>query len=81
MKEKQKCPKCGEMRYMTKHHLKDEDGKQTGEIVKLCRDCHDDAEVDYTNRGINTAAPPDISPNEKLQLKYMNGLLPYYSTK
>ena len=47
MKPKEKCPKCDQIRYMTKHHVKDELGRKTGEIKKMCRDCHDDIEEEY----------------------------------
>ena len=81
MKPREKCPKCGQIRYMTKHHVKDELGRKTGEIEKMCRDCHDDVEADYNKRGIATAIPVKITPNEKLQLDYMTGLIPFYATR
>jgi len=81
LKPKEKCPKCDQIRYMTKHHIKDELGRKTGKIEKMCRDCHDDVEADYNNRGITSAAPPKITPNEKLQLDYMTGLIPFYATR
>ncbi len=80
-KEKERCPKCNELRYMTRHHVKDELGRKTGDIEIMCRDCHDDVEEDYNKRGITSAVPPKITPNEKLQLDYMGGLIPFYATK
>jgi len=47
LKQKEKCPKCDQIRYMTKHHVKDELGRKTGEIEKMCRDCHDEVEEEY----------------------------------
>ncbi len=81
MKPKEKCPKCDQIRYMTKHHVKDDLGRKTGEIEKMCRDCHDDVEADYNKRGITSAVPVKITPNEKLQLDYMSGLIPFYATR
>lgn len=66
---------------MTKHHVKDDLGRKTGEIEKMCRDCHDDVEADYNKRGITSAVPVKITPNEKLQLDYMSGLIPFYATR
>ncbi len=81
MKPREKCPKCDQIRYMTKHPVKDELGRKTGEIEKMCRDCHDDIEYDYNKKGITSAVPPKITPNEKLQLDYMSGLIPFYATR
>lgn len=80
-KEKEPCPKCGQLRYMTKHHLKDEDGIKTGDVEIMCRDCHDDAEEEYRLKGITTAAPPKITRNERLKLDYYSGLIPFYATR
>ena len=81
LKPKEKCPTCGEIRYMTKHHVKDNLGRKTGEIQRICRDCHDDVEADYNKKGISSATPPKLTPNEKLQLDYMTGLIPFYATR
>ena len=81
LKQKEKCPNCNQIRYMTKHHVKDNLGRKTGEIQKMCRDCHDEVEEDYNNRGISNAYPPKITPNEKLHLNYMSGLIPFYATR
>lgn len=81
LKPKVKCPKCNQIRYMTKHHVKDDLGRKTGEIEKMCRDCHDEVEEDYNNRGISNAYPVKTTPNEKLQLDYMGGLIPFYATR
>lgn len=81
MKPKEKCPKCGQIRYITKHHVKDNFGRKTGEIEKMCRDCHDDVEADYNKRGITNTVPVKITPNEKLQLDSMTGLIPFYATR
>ena len=32
---------------MTRHHVKNSKGKKTGEIQKMCRDCHDEVEEEY----------------------------------
>lgn len=47
LKPKEMCPKCGQIRYMTRHHIKDNFGKKTGEIQIMCRDCHDEIEEEY----------------------------------
>ena len=71
---------------MTIHHIKysegEKKGEKTGEIQSICRDCHDDVEEDYRLRGmLKIHVPPKLTPNEKLQLDYMSGLIPFYATR
>ena len=61
MKPKEKCPKCDQIRYMTKHHVNDHLGRKTGEIQKMCRDCHDEIEEEYRLYGMIKHSPPKKS--------------------
>jgi len=84
LKQKEVCPKCKQLRYMTRHHVKDSKGRKTGEIEIMCRDCHDEVEEKYRLYGMlkpNPPKPPKLTPNEKLQLDYMSGLIPFYATR
>ena len=42
------CPKCGEMKKLTKHHVLPKrhfgNGKKNPERLLICRECHDDLE-------------------------------------
>lgn len=71
------CNDCGTTEKLTRHHRKNMYGKRTGRITILCRSCHDKAEEIY--RLIGIIGSPPISDDEKLQLDYMNGLIPFYS--
>lgn len=71
------CAECKTIENLTRHHLKNNDGKKTGKIKILCRKCHNRAENTYQSIGITGS--PALSKKEKLQLDYMNGLLPFYS--
>ena len=74
------CVSCGASDNLTRHHIKNPVGKKTGRIKILCRKCHTIAEKDYELRGIVTLQNRiKLSHNEKLQLDYMSGLIPYYS--
>ena len=73
------CNICGTLEYLTRHHLKNERGKKTGEIEILCRRCHNDAEEEYRLLGIVKLDKITVSDNQQLQLDYINGLIPYYS--
>jgi len=68
------CADCHTGVNLTRHHLKDQYGKKTGEIQILCRACHNLAEERYNQQFFI-----ELTPNEQLQLDYMNGLLPFYS--
>lgn len=72
---------CGTIEDLTKHHLKNRKGKKTGAIKILCRRCHDDAEEEYRLHGITQPHKVSITPNEKLELDYMNGKIPFYPAK
>lgn len=52
LKPKEKCPKCNELRYITRHHVKNSKGIKTGEIEKMCRNCHDEVEESYRLYGM-----------------------------
>ena len=47
------CGRCHTTENLTRHHLKDKTGKMTGFIQILCRDCHDIAEIEYKELGID----------------------------
>ena len=52
-KTRTKCLKCGTTKLkLTKHHLKNMNGKKNGKIQKLCRPCHNLAEEEYAKLGI-----------------------------
>ena len=85
LKEKDECPKCHQLRYMTRHHVKNSKGVKTGEIQKMCRDCHDEVEEEYRLYGM-------IKPDTKLKKKTINltsnsnkqwdqPIIPFYATK
>jgi 5-methylcytosine-specific restriction endonuclease McrA len=38
-REKKPCWRCGNVAFLDKHHLK-EGGSRTGEVILLCRPCH-----------------------------------------
>ena len=46
------CARCGTTENLSQHHIKDNNGKKTGKIEILCRDCHDIAEQEYVESGI-----------------------------
>jgi len=46
------CHECGTFENLSRHHLKNRDGKRTGVITILCRPCHDLAEIEYQKQGI-----------------------------
>jgi len=54
----------------------------TGHISILCDPCHRAVEEEYRREGkiIPYSTTPKITHNEQLQLDYMSGLLPYYSS-
>ena len=39
-----RCQECGRRRYVTTHHLKDENGNRTMGTRRICRQCHDKEE-------------------------------------
>jgi len=51
------CEGCSKKKKLTNHHLKDLQGNKTGEIQRLCRDCHDIAEDKYVQLGIVKPTP------------------------
>lgn len=74
------CVNCSNKEDLTLHHIKYPNGKKTGQTQILCRHCHDKAEREYERLGI--VKRPELIPltqNERLQLDYMSGLLPFYS--
>ncbi len=46
------CVRCGTTKNLSRHHIKDKNGKKTGKIEILCRECHDEAEIEYMELGI-----------------------------
>ncbi len=46
------CIECGTFENLSRHHLKDSNGKKTGVVSILCRPCHDLAEEEYDKKGI-----------------------------
>ena len=46
------CARCGTTKNLSQHHIKDNNGKKTGKIEVLCRDCHNIAELEYVEAGI-----------------------------
>lgn len=54
-------------------------GRKTGKIRILCRPCHDEAEEEYRLLGILHIPKKRISHNQKLEMQYINGLIPFYS--
>ena len=77
----QPCVECGTIEDLTRHHLKDMTGRKTGVITILCRSCHDNAEKKYRSLGIIQTNKLSLTPNEKLQLDYINGKIPFYPTQ
>ena len=47
------CARCHTSINLTRHHLKSKTGKMTGYIQILCRNCHDIAEAEYKELGID----------------------------
>jgi len=43
---------------LTRHHIKDSDGRRTSKIIILCRPCHDLAEERYEREGKLNESPP-----------------------
>jgi len=74
------CAVCNTTEKLTRHHLKDLAGNRTGEIQILCSGCHDNVENYYRKLGIVKTTPIVITHNEKLQLDYINGKIPFYSS-
>ena len=72
------CKLCNTTKNLTKHHLKNLDGKKNNRIMILCRDCHNIYEDIYYLFGM-LDLPFILDPNEQLQLDYINGLIPFYS--
>ena len=73
------CVECSTRKNLTIHHLKKQNGRKTGKVKILCRKCHDEAEKKYDELGIINNGSLKITTNEKLQLDYMNGKIPFYS--
>jgi len=46
------CVRCGTTENLSQHHIKNKNGKKTGKIEILCRECHDMAEIEYVESGI-----------------------------
>lgn len=78
LKEKEVCPNCNQLRYMTRHHVKNRNGKKTGEIQRICRDCHDEIEEEYRLYGMTK---PNVT-QKKTKSNYIQKtpLLPFYAT-
>ena len=51
------CIVCGSKRRITRHHVKNRLGEETGKIEILCRQCHDIVERQYENEGRIICAP------------------------
>ncbi len=86
MKPKEKCPTCSQIRYMTKHHVKDNLGRKTGEVQNMCRDCHDDIEEEYRLYGMLKPAKPKKSSKLVTLASHSNKewyhpMQPFYGTK
>jgi len=83
LKQKEKCPKCNQIRYMTKHHIKDHLGRKTGEVEKMCRDCHDEIEEEYRLHGMIKPAPKKSAIKFTLHSnkKWYQPMQPFYATK
>jgi len=83
LKQKEKCTICNQIRYMTRHHVKDKRGRKTGEIQKMCRDCHDEIEEEYRLQGmIKPAAKKSKSTNLTSHLNkesQSSSLIPFYA--
>lgn len=79
------CSNCGTWERLTRHHVKDMEGIKTGEIVILCRPCHDEVEIQYRREGrirqpaydLYTKGRKDrITSIKNVQL---DRILPYYA--
>lgn len=58
--KRKECKRCGLDTHrikLTRHHLKNMNGKKTGEIQLLCRPCHDIVEEEYIIMGIVKLTP------------------------
>jgi len=77
LKEKEICPNCNQLRYMTRHHVKDRNGKKTGKIQRICRDCHDEIEEEYRLYGM---IKPNVIQKKKSKYTQETPLLPFYAT-
>lgn len=85
LKEKEVCPNCNQLRYMSRHHVKNIKGEKTGEIQRMCRDCHDEIEEEYRLYGVIKSSPPKKSKMINLT-SYSNKewdqpIQPFYATK
>lgn len=61
-KEKERCPKCGNMRKMTIHHvLPKRFFHGDGQKFKLCRVCHDELET-------HIPCEPPLHPSEYIRI-------------
>ena len=81
-KDREKCPNCKEIRYMTKHHVKDDLGRKTGEIEKMCRDCHDEIEEEYMIKHNSTPKKPKlINLTSHSNETWHQPMQPFYGTK
>ena len=83
LRQKEKCPKCDQIRYMTRHHVKDHLGRKTGEIQKMCRDCHDEVEEEYRLHGMLKHSNPKKSKiiNLPSNKQWPQPIQPFYGTK
>ena len=85
LKPKEKCPKCDQIRYMTKHHVKDNLGRKTGKIKIMCRDCHDEIEEEYRLYGMIKSSPKKKSKMINLtshsNKEWYQPIQPFYATK
>jgi len=52
------CARCGTTKNLSQHHIKDNNGKKTGKKEILCRECHDEAEIEYMEQGIVNLCEP-----------------------
>jgi len=84
LKQKEVCPNCKQLRYMTRHHVKDSKGRKTGEIQRICRDCHDEVEEEYRLYGMIKPAPKKstmINLTLHSNKQWYQPMQPYYATK
>ena len=84
VKEKGECSECHQFRYMTRHHVKNSKGIKTGEIQKMCRECHNEWEEYYRLYGMI------IHPKKLKKQDYQervvfypsqNPIIPFYAVK
>ncbi len=82
LKEKEICPNCNQLRYMTRHHVKNSKGEKTGEIQRMCRDCHDEIEEEYRLYGISNVTLNIKVKKIKSNSNYIQKtpLLPFHAT-